>query len=83
MLNFIPNVFKEKVIARNACGDYNNPNDVIQACVGCDSDCLYTCYTMCANECQENSQDNGGPGGNCNTQCTGTCLSVASIIGGK
>ena len=83
MQNFIQNVFKDKIYTRNACGDYQNPNNVIQACYGCDSDCEYTCYTMCASECHNNTQDTGGTGAHCKTQCTGTCVSMASIIGGK
>lgn len=80
MLNFLTNVFHEKANARNTC---NPTMDVIQGCIGCDGECLYSCYSMCANECQGNTRDTGGNGGNCNSQCTGTCFSVASIIGGK
>ena len=80
MLNFLTNVFQEKSNARNTC---SADMDVIQGCLGCDGECLYSCYSMCANECQGNTQDTGGNGQNCNSQCTGTCFSVASIIGGK
>lgn len=83
MLNFLTNVFQKNSNARTVCGNYDGETDVIQACAGCDSDCLFSCYSMCANECQGNTQDTGGGGGNCNSQCTGTCFSVASIIGGK
>lgn len=78
MLNFLTNVFQEKANAKNTC----SPDmDVIQACIGCDADCLYFCHTMCASECQGNSQAGGG--GGCNSHCNGTCFSVASIIGIK
>ena len=81
MLNFLTNVFKGNSNARNTCG---SDMDVIQGCVGCDGECLYSCDSVCASECQGNSKDTGGGGdGNCNSQCTGTCFSIASIILGK
>ena len=85
MLNFLTNVFQEKSNARNVCGSYNNENDVIQECAGCDSECQFSCFSMCANLCNESSRDSGGGGNNggCSGECTGTCFSVVSIIFGK
>lgn len=85
MLNFLTNVFQKKTSARNICGGYNNGNDVIQECAGCDSECKFSCFSMCANLCLESTQESGGGGnsGGCNGDCEGTCFSVVSIIIGK
>ena len=80
MLKFVTNTFEEQSTAKNTC---SIDMDVIQGCLGCDGEYLYSCYAMCGNECQGNTMDTGGSGGNCNSQCTGTCFSLASIIGGK
>lgn len=86
MLNFLTNTLKVRAYPSNTCGSYNNPNNVIQECTGCDGECLYTCYAMCANQCVENSADsNDGEGHNpvCN-DCTSSCDNFVSILlGGK
>ncbi len=78
MLNFLTNVYQERSTAKNSC---SVDMDMIQGCLGCDGECLYSCYSMCANECQGETQDTGGNNDYCNSHCTGTCFTVASIIG--
>lgn len=53
---------------------------MIQGCIGCDGECLYTCDTACANNCTGNTEDTTIH--TCNGLCTATGA-VASIIGGK
>ena len=83
MINFFSTIFNSKAMPAYICGDYNNPNNVIQECESCDSTCQSS---------SEGSNDEGGNGGyphcdicqdSCLMGCLGTCVSLASLAAGK
>ncbi len=91
MLNFLINILSGQSNSRNACGDYHNPNNVIQACYGCDSECDATCTLECASVCVSQAEGHDGSSGNCSRECTGACtdmcrgdcVSLASLYANK
>lgn len=82
MLNFLTSFFNKEANARNTCGDYNNPNNVIQECTGCDSECMYGCGDV-----NEQGSLEGGGCSDCNDscvlECVGNCISWSSFFGTK
>ena len=72
MLNFLSNVFHDKISPRNLCSE---TMDTIQACLGCDGECTYSCDAICANQCRSESQDSTDPPTppcpDCRSDCSG------------
>lgn len=81
MINFFSTVFNSRAYPPSVCGP--NEGDVIQQCVGCDAECLYSCGSLA-------EATPGGGGNNCDScddsctlACSGKCSSFVSAILGK
>ena len=70
MLNFLSNVFQDKISPKNIC---SGEMITIQACLGCDGECLYSCDAVCANHCEGETETPPPPScRDCNQNgCTG------------